>query len=128
MQGDDVAGCEQALAGDVPDAHAPALVIRVEVVGKDTTAEPRHDAGEHRADRACADDADRLAVQVEPQQAGEREVALTYARVGAVDPAVERQHEAGGVLGDGVRRVRRHAHHAHVEVGGGLQVDVVEAS
>ena len=95
--------------------------------GQQPAAEAVHDAGHDRADLAGADDAHRAAVKVEAQQAFEREVALAHAVGGAVDLAIERQHQADGVLAHGIGRIGRHADHGDAQLGGGGQVDVVEA-
>ena len=49
-----------------------------------------------------------LPCEVEAEQAVEREVAVADPVVGAGDVPVEGEHERKRVLGDGVRRVRRH--------------------
>jgi hypothetical protein len=95
--------------------------------GEHPAAEAEHDPGEHRADLAGADDPDGPAVQVEAEQAVQREVALADPVVGPVDLAVEREDQADGVLGDGVGRVAGDADDAQAEAARGGEVDVVEA-
>ncbi len=82
----------------------------------------RHDG----ADLAGADHGSRLARHVESDQSVEREVAVAHAVVGAMDLAVQAEHQRQRVFGDGVRRVRRHPHHRDTETGGRVEIDVVE--
>ncbi len=78
VQRDDVARGEQRVKLRVADAVLPRSVRRGHGV-----------EGEHR--------------RVEADQAGEREVVFGDAVPGSVNPAVQRQQQADGVLGDGVR-------------------------
>ena len=70
---------------------------------EDPAAEPSQDPAEDQADPPGPHDADGLSVEVEPEQPLEREVALTNARVRAVELPVEGQNERERVLSDGVR-------------------------
>ena len=65
--------------------------------------------------------------QVEAEEAFEREVAVADPVVGARDPPVEGEHQRQRVLGDRVRRVRRHADHGHAASRRRRQIDVVVA-
>jgi hypothetical protein len=103
------------------------LEIGMHVVGEHAAAEAAEDARGHLPDPAGADDANRLAVQAEPDQPVEREVPLSNACIGTMDPSVEGEHERHGVLGDGVRRVLRDACDREPEPCRRRQVDVVVA-
>jgi hypothetical protein len=111
----------------VADAEPLALGVRVRIGREQPAAEAVHDAGEYRPDLARADDADRATAQVEAEQAVEREVALAHPVEGPVRAAVQRQDQRDGVLGDGVRRIRRHAGDGDAQPFGRRQVDMVEA-
>ncbi len=80
-----------------------------------------------RADLPSADDADGAAVEVEAQQAFEGEIVFAHAGGGAVDFAIQSQHQAHGVLAHGIGGIGRHADNCHAQLGGGGQVDMVEA-
>ena len=60
-------------------------------------------------------------------QAFEGEVVVADAHPGAVDAPVEGEEEADRELGDGMRRIGRHAHHRQAEALRRLEVDIVEA-
>ena len=66
-------------------------------------------------------------MQVETDEAGEREVLLAHPVVGAVDPPVEREDQRDGVLRDGVRGVGGHPRHRDAQPPRLRQVDVVES-
>ncbi len=117
VQGDDVGLGEEALERDVVGAERLHPLVREGVGGQQAAAEAGEDLGRGGADDAGADDAHRAAVQVEAEQAVEREVAVAHAVVGPVDLAVQREDERDCVLGDGVRRVRRHADDPQAEAG-----------
>lgn len=124
---------EVRLAQEVREAHVldpqPGEAVAGEqVVGQHAAAEAAQEGlGDDAADLAGADDARGLAVQVEPQQALEREVALAHVRVCTREVTVERQGQGDGEFGNGVRRVVGHVGHGEPEVARGAQVDVVEA-
>ena len=127
VQRDDVGAREQLGQLDVAGTELAHSLARERVAGQHAHAEAVQDADHRRADDAGADHPHGAAVQVEAEQAVEREVAVAHALVGAVDLAVEGQDEGHGMLGDGVRRVGRHAHHPQAERRRRGQVDVVEA-
>jgi hypothetical protein len=76
--------------------------------------------------RPVPDEAGRLAVHVEAQQRVQAEIALTHAIEGAMNLAIQRQHEADRVLGDGIGRIGRHARDGDAEPRAFGEVDVVE--
>ena len=66
---------------------------------------------EFLGDAAHADETGRFAVHVETEEAFELEITFARAVDGAIDLAVEREHERHSILGHGVGRIGRHAHH-----------------
>jgi hypothetical protein len=99
----DVRVCPDLVQGHVLDAVAQCLWVLRDIVAEHGAAGALGDTHEQRADLAGADDADGLAVNVEAEETGETEVLLARAVERAVDLAVERHHERGGVLDDGVK-------------------------
>ena len=90
-------------------------------------AEAAQDLRGDAADFSRAENAGGLAVQVEADEAVEREVQVMHAVVGARDFAIEREEQRDGVLGDGVGRVGRDARDREAEFLRGGEVDAVEA-
>ncbi len=103
------------------------VAIRKRIVGQHLHAEAAQDLGDDAADLAGADDAGGLAVQVEADQAVEREVQFADAVEGAVNLAIERQQQRDGVLGHGVGRIDRHARDGELQLLGGGEIHVVES-
>jgi hypothetical protein len=83
-------------------------------------------ASHQGTDFAGTDDAYRLAIQVEAEQAVQREIVFARAVVGAMDLTVERQDHADRELGYGVWRIGRDPGHLQPEPGRGGEVDIVE--
>ena len=67
------------------------------------------------ADLPGANDANRLAHHVEPDQPVQREIMFTNAVIGAIDLAVEGQQQRHGVLGHRMRRIRGHSYDRQLE-------------
>ena len=133
---DEGVGVDELSAAGVDDHHAVLhdhlvlagkVVVGIEVVGQYVHAEAAEDADELLGNLARADDAGRLAMHVETQQAVQGEVALARTPCGTMYLAVEREHQGYGIFGHGVGRVGGYAHHGDTTLGGGLQVDVVVA-
>src|SRR5476651_1694504 len=61
-------------------------------------AETGHDAAEYPPDYTRANNAKRLAVQVETQQAVKRKIAVASSGISPMQLAIERQDQPGGVL------------------------------
>ena len=127
MQGDDVGFGKELVERDVLNSDLEAVWILDAIVGEDVAAEAVEDAGDAVADLARAEDADGAAPHVKADQAVEREVAFANAVVGAMELAIEGEHKANRVFGDGVGRVGRYTNDADAEFVGGLEDDVVEA-
>ena len=100
--------------------------MRRRVVGQDVAAEAHQGPRDQGADPARADHAHRLAVEVEPQQPLQGQVALANPGVGAVQPPGQGEDEADGVLGHRVGRVGGHTAHGDLQLCHGGQVHVVE--
>ena len=104
VQADDVGVVQQFVERDIARAERDQLVVvRRHRVREYMHPEAHHDLREHAADDAGADHADGLAVQVEAEQAVQREVALAGARDGARQAAVEGEDQRDRVLGNRVR-------------------------
>nr|WP_275889734.1 hypothetical protein [Glycomyces sp. YM15] len=122
----DVGAGEQLLERHVCGAGRLGLRARIGVVRQDAASEPGHDPGEAHADLAGADHTDRASVQVETEQAVQREIVLAHPVVGPVGLPVEREDERRAMLGDRIGGVAGDAGDAETEFGGGLEVDVIE--
>ena len=127
MKGHDARSGEDIRQRDIFNSQCPAGFVRKRVVGEQPATEAREDARHDQPDIACAHDAHGPAVQIEAEQAFQREVAFPNAGIGAVDLAVERQDESDGMLRDRVRRVGWYARHADPDLGRSGEIDIVEA-
>ena len=126
VERDDVAlGVELVEFHDLHIILLRKFVIGIEVVGQDVHAETAQNFDEFLGDAAHADETGRFAVHVETEEAFELEIAFARAVDGAIDFAVEREHERHSILGHGVGRIGRHAHHVDA-VFGSFEIDVVE--
>ena len=96
--------CAHSSSSD-PVLHAQIDALRIDgdVVRENPAAEAAEDARDNRADLAGADDPDRAAVHVEPEQSVQRKVAFAHARVRAMNLPVEAQHHRDRVFGHGMR-------------------------
>jgi hypothetical protein len=126
VQRDDVGTREQLLQRHVR-GQRPDIIVGVWIVGQQSAAEAGHDPREDLPDAARAHDADRARVEIEPEQAFQREVAVPDTPVRARDVPDRGQDLRDGVLPDRMGRIGGHAAHDDAEVGRGGQVDVVEA-
>ena len=108
-------------------AEREAVGILEHVVEEQIAAEAGEDAGGAEADFAGANDADGAAVHVEAEEAVDGEIAIADAIEGFVVFAIEGEHEADGVFGDGVWGVSRDAGDAEAETVAGFEIDLVEA-
>ena len=128
VDGDEVALGEQLVEGDQAGAeHAGALHRDVGVVGEDLDAEALEPLGDELADAAEADDADLLLEQLDAAVLAALPGAVLQGLVGRRDVAGAGEQQADGELGGagdvGGRCVDDH----DAGLGGGLDVDVVEA-
>ncbi len=83
--------------------------------------------GDDRADIAAADDAQRLAGDLDAHEAVLLPLAGLGGGVGLRNLPRQREHQRDGVLGGGDRIAERRVHHDHALGGGGRDVDVVDA-
>ena len=67
-------------------------------------------------------------MQVKADEAIKRKVPLAHACVGAVDFAIERQHQGNRMFCHRVGRIFRYAHHWQPQLRGRGEVDVIEPS
>ena len=128
MHAEEVRLGEQRVEVDQADAHlGGAAGLHVGVVGDHVHAERREALGDEHADAAEADDADGLLVELDAGVLRALPLAVAQRGVGRADVARGGEQQADGELGgaDDVGGRRVHDHHAGL--GGGLDVDVVEA-
>eukprot|EP00179_Madagascaria_erythrocladioides_P015234 CAMPEP_0198365492 /NCGR_PEP_ID=MMETSP1450-20131203/154196_1 /TAXON_ID=753684 ORGANISM="Madagascaria erythrocladiodes, Strain CCMP3234" /NCGR_SAMPLE_ID=MMETSP1450 /ASSEMBLY_ACC=CAM_ASM_001115 /LENGTH=814 /DNA_ID=CAMNT_0044072943 /DNA_START=52 /DNA_END=2497 /DNA_ORIENTATION=+ len=102
-------------------------VVLVDIVAEQVCAKAAHNLGKASANLAGSNNGDRAAVDVKAHESLDGKVVVAGAVVGAVELAIQHEHECGGVLGDGVGRVGRDADNVEPEAGCGGHVDVVEA-
>ncbi|CAN5262901.1 hypothetical protein BH20VER2_BH20VER2_03580 [soil metagenome] len=127
MQRDDIRGAQQLVDRHVTHPGGAAVLLRERVKRQHRAAESLQDAGDYGADPAGADHTRRPAIHVEAEQPLEGEVPFTHAIKSAVQLAIERQHQAHGVLRHRVRRVGRHARDCHPEPLRCRDIHVIEA-
>jgi hypothetical protein len=127
VQRHDVRFGEQILQAGVDHARLQAIFALDRVAGDDAAAEAQHDVRQRGADAAGADDAHHFLVQIEAHQAVQHEVAFAHPIVGAVNLAVEREHQADAEFGDRERRIFRDAHDGYPQLRRRFEVHVVEA-
>ena len=125
VEGHDVGLGQEPIHRHILDSERLAFLVLDPVVGEQAAPEPVHDPGDPHADLAGPHDADGPAVQVEAQQAVEREVPLAHPVVGAVELPVQCQHQPHGVLGDRVRRIGGDPRHRDPQFARGLDIHVV---
>ena len=100
----------------------------VRIVGDDLHAEGQSAARDFDADAAESDDAERLAAKLGALQRLLLPLAGLHGGVSAhQDERASRQHESEGVLGDGNSIAAGRIHHHDAALGGGVEIDVVDA-
>jgi hypothetical protein len=128
VDGDEVRFAEQLLQRDQPHAElGGAARLDVGVVGDQRHAEGGQSLGDEDADAAQPDDADGLLGDLDAGELRALPGALAQRGVGGRDVPGGGQEQRDGVLGgtDDVRR--RGVHHHDATLGGGGDVDVVQA-
>lgn len=103
VQGNNVAADEQIRERNILDGLLRSPIrgwIRIE--GEDFRAEPFEDFSGDFADFPGAHKPHSFAVEIETNEAVQREVVFANAIVGAVNFAIESEQEADGVFGNGV--------------------------
>ena len=98
VQRDDVRPREQFVQFEVLDAGRSTFSIWNWIECHDWTTESDQNLRNHGSNFACANDAGRFPVKVESEQTIERKIALAHAIVGAMQFAVQREHQTNRVL------------------------------
>ena len=115
-------------SGEQLDAHLRgAGGLDVGVVGDDLHAEGGHPLGDQHADAAEADDAEGLLAQLDAGVLAALPLAVLERGVGRRDVAGGGDEQAAGELGGGDDVGGRRVDDHHAGLGGGGDVDVVEA-
>lgn len=127
MEGEDIGSGEYIVEGLVLNAGLLEFGDGLHIVGADLAAEAEEDVANGLADFAGADDADGFAAEIEAHEAIEGKIGTPGTIVGAMDAAVEGEHEADGEFGHAVGGIGRYACDADALRGGGLEVDIVVA-
>src|SRR5690606_21621385 len=128
VDGGEVALAQQLVQRD--EFHAElggAGGLYVRVVRDDVHVERGEALGDQDADAAEAEHPDGLALQLDAGVLRPLPLALLEGRVALGDVPRGREQERDGVLGGGDDVGRRRVHDHHAGLGGGLDVDVVEA-
>jgi hypothetical protein len=99
----------------------------MDVESRQFTAESGHDAGKDDSDLPRADHGHRATDEIETHETVELEISLARAIVGPRNLAVQREQQANGELGHGVRRIVDDAHDLEAELARRPQVDMIEA-
>ena len=119
---------EQGVEVDEADAHLRgAAGLHVGVVRDDLHPEGAEPLRDEHADAAEADDPDGLLVELDAGVLRALPLAVAQRRVGRADVAGGGEHERDGELGGADDVGRRGVDDHHAGLGGGLDVDVVEA-
>ena len=127
VKGNDVAPREQLVQLHIADGVPVVKACGGEfVVAQNLHAEAAADIDEHPPDAPRADDAHRLAVEIEARHIVEAEIEIAGTNVGLVDAADGGKEQSHGMLGHGVGGVGGDAHHVDAAEGV-LHVHVVEA-
>mmetsp|Transcript_35547 Transcript_35547/g.88346 ORF Transcript_35547/g.88346 Transcript_35547/m.88346 type:complete len:256 (+) Transcript_35547:669-1436(+) len=127
VQRNNVRRRQQLVHLDVLAAQLLKVGILIRITPEYVASESAADTGGEESDPARPEEAERLAVEIHPQQTVDREVAVTDTGKCSVEISVEANHESDGVLGHGVGRVGRHSTHCYLPLLSRYQVDVVEA-
>ena len=128
VQRDEVGARQQLVELDLLDAELGGALLRQErVVGDDVHLEADAARGDDRADIAAADDAERLAGDLDAHEAVLLPLAGMRRRVGLRDLPRQREHHRDGMLGRGDRIAERRVHDDDAAARGGRDVDIVDA-
>ena len=113
---------------DLLDAEVAGALVREEgIEGDHLHLQAEGAVGDDRADIAAADDAERLAGELDAHEARLLPLAGLGRAVGGGDLAGQREHHGDGVLGGGDGVAVRRVHHHDAALGGRGDVDVVDA-
>ena len=128
VQRDEIGAAQQLVERDALDAEFDGAFRRQErVVGDDAHLQPLRAVGDDRADIAAADDAERLAGQLDPHEARFLPLAGLRRAIGGRDLAGQREHHRDRVLGGGDRVAVGRVHDDDAALGRRRHVDIVDA-
>ncbi len=128
MQSDEIGAGEQLVERDPLDPELDRPFGRQErVIGDDLHFQAQGTPGDDRANIAAADDAERLAEQLDPHKARLFPFPRLGRTVGRRDLAGQREHHRDRVLGGGNRIAIRRVHDDDAALGRGRDIDVVDA-
>ena len=128
VEGDDVGAGQELVELDLLDVEVARTGLgEVGVVGDDPHLQPLRAVGDDRADIAAADQAQGLAHELDAHEAGLLPFAGPGRAVGRGDLAAQGQHQRDRVLGRGDRVAEGRVHHHDPALGGGVDVDIVDA-
>jgi hypothetical protein len=128
VQTDEIGAGQKLVEGHLldPQFRGPVLA-QVGVEGDDPHFQPLGPVGDHRSDIAAADDAQHLARDLDPHEAGFFPLPGMGRGIGQGNVAGQGQQHGDGVLrrGDGIAERRVHHHDALGR--GRVQIDIVDA-
>jgi len=128
VEGDEVGAGVELVELDLFDAERLGPLGReVGIVSRDFHVQADRAVGDDRADIAAADDAEALAVELDPHEARLLPLAGVGRGVGGADLARDREQERDRVLGGGDGVAERGVHDHDALLGRGGDVDVVDA-
>ena len=128
VQRDEIGALEQLVELDLLDAEIDRALRRQErIVGDHLHLQAERAVGDDRADIAAADDAERLAEDLDAHELVLLPLAGAGRGVGFRDLPRQRQHQRDGVLGGGDRIAERRVHHDDAARGRRRNVDIVDA-
>jgi len=128
VQADEIGALQQGVEIDLLDAEVDRPLRREErIEGNHLHLQSLGAVGDDRADIAATDDAERLGIELDADEAGFLPFAFMGGAVGQRDVPRQGHHHGDGVLGRRDVVAERRVHHADAARGRGLDVDVVDA-
>ena len=128
VQGDEVGAAQQVFQLDLLDAQLDCALCRQErVEGHDFHSQAQRAARDNRADVARADQAKRLAGDLDAHEAILFPLAGLRRSVGFRELAGEGEHQGDGVFGGRDRVAERSIHDDHAPLGRRRNVDIIDA-
>ena len=127
VQGDEIGAGQQFVERHPLNPEIDGALGRQErVVADHLHLEALRAVGDDRADIAAADNAKRLAAELDPHKARLLPLAGLGRAVGGGDLPRQREHHRNGVLGGGDGVAIGRVHHDDPALGGGRHVDIVD--
>ena len=128
MQRDEIGAPQQFVELDLLDAELErAFGGQKRIVGDHLHLQPDRAVGDDRTDIAAADDAERLAENLDAEEFVLFPFAGPRRHVGFGDLPRQRKHQRDGVLGGGDRIAERRVHDDDAVGGGSRNIDIVDA-